>query len=394
MIHDFFEIIKSIHVLSNLPIHVFNENFDLLKMYVSNITYAIPCDFKKIHNNINDKKNICLVSGRLDEVFLSYSFETITVILGPFLTNYLNIEDIKNKIQRFTCNGAFKVYLNEYLKLLPIFSLEDIQDICILLNFLFKQNVSCLHLNELYNQVHSNEIEIAMKSAENYNSQSYISEGCYEDQILDLVKKGDLNALNEHLPKISTSMFTETSGEIIRSKKNHTIIILEKLSSLAIQLGGNTNEIYQMRNYYIKKAEEKKVLLDVFRVTDCAIIHFTKKIHNVIKNKYSSLVKSIIHLVDVQLYSSIKVSEIANKLFASESSIRSKFKKETGLTIGEYINKRKIDEAKLLLESGVSPIEVSSMLDYYDYSHFYKTFKKFTEKSPKDYQFYDAKISI
>lgn len=32
-----------------------------------------------------------------------------------------------------------------------------------------------------------------MKSAENYNSQSYISEYYYEDQILDLVIKGDLN---------------------------------------------------------------------------------------------------------------------------------------------------------------------------------------------------------
>ena len=52
----------------------------------------------------------------------------------------------------------------------------------------------------------------------------------------------------------------------------------------------------------------------------------------------------------------------------------------------EYIHKRKISEAKLLLRTGLTPTEVATALCYYDYAHFSHSFKRITGVTPKIFQ--------
>ena len=115
--------------------------------------------------------------------------------------------------------------------------------------------------------------------------------------------------------------------------------------------------------------------------------------HNFINAGYSPLVKAVIQYISLNLYGPLKVRDIVREFYMSESSLRSKFKKETGLNVIEYIHKRKINESKLLLRSGLAPIDVSTALNYYDYAHFQRTFKKYVGCSPKDFQRTTASIS-
>lgn len=388
--NNFYKIIKSIHVISKLPIHVFDKKFLLKNLYVSNQVYILPYDFKKHLTQHNSKKSPYLFSGIFDEVFLQFCFKDIILILGPFITNHLDENNILKKIRTITRDENYENHLSRYLHHLPVFPLGDIRDILILLNFIFNGDDECPYSKELHQQVSLNETKIKNNTINNYTNRIFNAENYlyyYEAQLLDLVRKGDLKSLKENLAKTSNSIIPNVSGDFIRTEKNYTIIILEKLSSQSIQLGHDITNIYRLRDFYIKQLENITELMDVLYVRDTAIIHFTKIMHDFLSGSCSSFVKSVIQFIGLNLYSSIKISDIANKFFVSESTLRSKFKKETGLSVIEYINKRKINEAKLLLRSGLSPLEVSGTLDYYDYSHFYKTFKKFTGISPKDYQF-------
>ena len=63
------------------------------------------------------------------------------------------------------------------------------------------------------------------------------------------------------------------------------------------------------------------------------------------------------------------------------------FKKETGSNFSEYLNKVRIDNAKLLLENDDLPlIEVSLLCGFEDQSYFTKIFKKLTGTTPKKYK--------
>jgi AraC-like DNA-binding protein len=61
------------------------------------------------------------------------------------------------------------------------------------------------------------------------------------------------------------------------------------------------------------------------------------------------------------------------------------FKEETGLTIKEFTNTRRIARAKQLLPKYKSVKDLYSVCGFSDYSSFYRTFKRFTGVSPMEF---------
>jgi AraC-like DNA-binding protein len=62
------------------------------------------------------------------------------------------------------------------------------------------------------------------------------------------------------------------------------------------------------------------------------------------------------------------------------------FKQKTGLTPHRYMLELKIEKAKdYVLLWNQSPTNAAQDLGFYDYSHFYQAFKRFTGKSPKEF---------
>jgi len=62
------------------------------------------------------------------------------------------------------------------------------------------------------------------------------------------------------------------------------------------------------------------------------------------------------------------------------------FKENTGFTLIEYIQSKRIQYAKTLLVEDLSLNEISLLCGFNDYSNFFKTFKKLVKHSPKEYK--------
>ena len=50
------------------------------------------------------------------------------------------------------------------------------------------------------------------------------------------------------------------------------------------------------------------------------------------------------------------------------------------------INQRKIEESKMMIQSGVPVGEIARRLGFYDLSHYYRTFKKHTGVTPQHFR--------
>nr|WP_083442866.1 AraC family transcriptional regulator [Paenibacillus sp. IHB B 3415] len=78
---------------------------------------------------------------------------------------------------------------------------------------------------------------------------------------------------------------------------------------------------------------------------------------------------------------------IARTVGLSPKYLSALFKKEVGLTVSEYIQQMKSDEAKKLLAYSKTPIsEICTLLSFNDQSYFTKVFKKVTGVTPKFYR--------
>lgn len=85
--------------------------------------------------------------------------------------------------------------------------------------------------------------------------------------------------------------------------------------------------------------------------------------------------------------SGLVIEEIASSVFYHPSYLRFLFKKETGMTVGEYLTQVRMAKAKELLKNrGLRCVDVATMVGYSDATYFSKCFKKFFKISPFDYE--------
>lgn len=69
------------------------------------------------------------------------------------------------------------------------------------------------------------------------------------------------------------------------------------------------------------------------------------------------------------------------------SYLSRKFKEETGFTLTDFINKKRIDEAKIFLNKGdISITDIAFMVGFNDINYFSKVFKKWTTLTPTEFK--------
>ena len=81
----------------------------------------------------------------------------------------------------------------------------------------------------------------------------------------------------------------------------------------------------------------------------------------------------------------ISIATIAEHLCVSEGHLSHVFKKQTGMTVTNYLTKTRIDAAMVLLQTGrVKVYEAAAAVGYKDVTYFSATFKKLTGLSPSE----------
>ena len=80
----------------------------------------------------------------------------------------------------------------------------------------------------------------------------------------------------------------------------------------------------------------------------------------------------------------ICIPEVAEKFFVSPSWIVHTFQKELGISFSQYVSKKKMLYAKQLLTSGLTPTQAAEQCGFFEYSTFYRQYKKHWGTSPKE----------
>lgn len=94
-------------------------------------------------------------------------------------------------------------------------------------------------------------------------------------------------------------------------------------------------------------------------------------------------VEKIIRYIDENITEKMSLTSISKKINLSREYTSSVFKKETGKTLTDYINERKMNFAKELISGGeMSLSQVCAYVGYSDYTYFSRLFKKYFDITP------------
>ena len=102
---------------------------------------------------------------------------------------------------------------------------------------------------------------------------------------------------------------------------------------------------------------------------------------------YRPEIKRALSFIDTHLSHQFSLRDIANHVYLSESYLSKLFKEDMGMSLVQYINSRKLEQAKIMLRNSDASIEaIAKNLGFGRTSYFCKIFKDGTAETPKSYR--------
>ena len=209
----------------------------------------------------------------------------------------------------------------------------------------------------------------------------------YENELMQAVTQGQTHKARIILSSFSNLSFETRLSDPVRNLKNYCIIMNTLLRKAAERGGVHPIYLDSLSSAFAKKIEQintisvvQGLMADMFR-SYCRLV----KKHSM-KN-YSPLIqKTIIH-IDSDITANLSLSEVAKAQNVNPSYLSWLFKQETGETLTEHVNKKRINHAtKLLSTTNLQVQTIAQHCGILDVQYFSKVFKKHTGKTPKEYR--------
>lgn len=149
----------------------------------------------------------------------------------------------------------------------------------------------------------------------------------------------------------------------------------------------NINGIFAKLINENRKAEKGYKLLTKAYFTELFLSLFRQNRDICLQKEYNEEITSIINFIKQNYSNKIYLSDISDYVHLSPSYISSLFKRQTGVTVSEYITIFRIATAKkLLLEKYGKISEIAYNTGFYDVHHFTRAFKKYEGLTPGEYK--------
>lgn len=174
---------------------------------------------------------------------------------------------------------------------------------------------------------------------------------------------------------------------IIRDKKN-LLITLNTLLRKAAETGGvHPLHIDHLSRQLNIEIESLVTMEQLQRMNAVMVRKYCLLVQNYSRNSYSALVKDCLNQIDFYYNTELSLASLAKTCSISQNYLSTTFKKETGMTVTDYINQTRLRQALLLLNTTSLPIgEIATRCGYFDANYFTRIFKKTLGQSPRQYR--------
>lgn len=208
-----------------------------------------------------------------------------------------------------------------------------------------------------------------------------------ERTLMKAVSQGITHKAEQIIGSSAELMLEMRVADPVRNMKNYLIIVNVLLRKAVEEGGVHPFYIDSVSSDFAKKLEKIKTVQEGVEMMHDMIYKYCALVKKHSMKSYSLLVQKVITVVDSDLTADLSLRRQAELLSVNASYLSTLFKKETGMTLTEYVTKKRIDHAAFLLTSTNMQIQaVSQSCGIYDVNYFTKTFKKQMGKTPKEYR--------
>lgn len=209
----------------------------------------------------------------------------------------------------------------------------------------------------------------------------------HEKERYRIVAQGRIDELEQSLTIPPDGTPGRISLDELRNMKNMLITAITLFTRAAMDGGVDEELAYSLSDSYILNGEACKNANDIHQIYLRAYREFTTLVAENKKVQYSPSIEAALRYVYIHLHENITLENTAQAVGISRCYLSRLFKKESGDSFAEYIQKQRIESARhMLIYSKYTTAEISQYLHFSTQSYFIKIFKKYMEMTPEEYK--------
>lgn len=209
----------------------------------------------------------------------------------------------------------------------------------------------------------------------------------YENQLMELVSKGLVHRAELMLSGVSEQFMEQRMTDPVRNLKNYCVVgntILRK----AAEWGG-VHPVYldSVSSAFAREIESLNSMSAGQDMFLKMIRSYSRLVKTHSSKQYSSPVQKAVTIIDSDLSGDLSLKALAAMQGVNASYLSTLFKRETGRTVTDYVNQKRVDLAIHLLATTKLQVQtIAQHCGISDVNYFSKVFKKYTRKTPKEYR--------
>ena len=205
------------------------------------------------------------------------------------------------------------------------------------------------------------------------------------------VASGDIDTVTENCKQKvfgNNEGWGHLSDDPITNLKYHFVVTTALITRFCSEGGMPLEEAYGLSDAYIQKMDHCVSESEILKLHDQMALDYASRMRSL--KKYATVTKQVSEAIDY-IYSHIReritINDLADAICISPTYLSRIFKKETGLSVSEFIRQQKIELAKNLLRfSDYNLVDIAFILSYSSQSHFIQHFHSQVGMTPKAYR--------
>ena len=351
-----------------------------------------------LHQIMNSGHEVGIITTSLFQFYAFLTLESgLRVIIGPTCA----LQDAGKEMDELLAILQIKQEEREnYVRLLcsaPVINIERLAWLLVSLATILQGRPFPIEKVWIEKSIESTHEAVQIEYTENKmnniedlgNSQAIRQSLSLEQLITSFVESGQTARLREVFSSPPKVYMGSHAHDELRYMKNWGISMVTCMSRAAIRGGLDSQKAYIMSELYIQKLELTQDNSSVERLIQEMTIDFSEQVE---KLRYpvsggSPFYRMCIQYISQNIFHVIRLEEMASELDYSRPYLCTRFKQEAGISLTQYIQQEKVEEAKRLLQfSNQDLSEIANLLSFASQSHFQTVFKKITGETPMSYR--------
>lgn len=385
---------------NNIQVLVINSNdllderfdYSMQHLFFNNDYSKRFCDF---FGELSSKTIYKVDSGfLLHYIFISLpETENEVLIIGPYILRDISRHQVIEQAEKFSLPPKDLIRLEQFYSTIPIIRDETmlfslINSFCDILWGFDGFSVTEINKTDLLS------LQSIIKNDETSTQDDTIwsveimeKRYEYEQELMNAVSVGNRHKAEAMMSRFSSLAFENRVSDPLRNTKNYCIIMNTLLRKAAQNGGVHPLYIDRVSSDFAKKIENlsspkaaEQFMLEIMK-SYCKLV----KKHSI--NKFSPLIQRSIIKIEEDLSADLSLKELALLNDVSPSYLSALFKKETGQTLTDFVNSRRMNHAMHLLKT--THLQIQTIAQYcgiFDLHYFSRLFKKYVGVTPKEYR--------